>query len=165
MAYVPHSACLQTPIGAVVITGDERAIHAIRILSAGEGAEDEGNAPAGSPVAEAAAQISDYFAGARTTFDLPLVPLGSERGEALRQAIAAVGYGGTMSYGALAQLASSGARAVGGACARNPYPIVIPCHRITSGGGAAEKYSAGNGPATKAWLIAHEARHSTGVKQ
>lgn len=165
MAYVPHSACLQTPIGRVVISGDANALHRIRILAADEDEADTGDVPPGSPVAEAARQISDYFAGKRTSFDLPLVPLKSKRGEALRQAIAGVGHGETMSYGALAQVASSGARAVGGACARNPYPIIIPCHRITSSGGAAEKYTAGEGPATKAWLIAHEARHSTGVGQ
>jgi methylated-DNA-[protein]-cysteine S-methyltransferase len=165
MAYVPHSACLQTPIGRVVISGDSRALHHIRILAADEEAAGADDVPTDSPVADAARQISDYFAGKRTSFDLPLVPLKSLRGEALRQAIASVGYGKTMSYGTLAQIASSGARAVGGACARNPYPIVIPCHRITSSGGAAEKYSAGDGPSTKAWLIAHEARHSTGVDQ
>lgn len=165
MAYVPHSTCLQTPIGRVLVSGDARALHSIRILVMDEGDTVTGDVPPGSPVAEAARQIGDYFEGKRTSFDLPLVPLKSKRGEALRQAIAGVGYGDTMSYGALAQVASSGARAVGGACARNPYPIVIPCHRITSSGGAAEKYSAGDGPSTKAWLIAHEARHSKGVRQ
>jgi methylated-DNA-[protein]-cysteine S-methyltransferase len=164
MAYVPHSTCLQTPIGRVLIGGDERALHHIRILAADDDAARAGEAPPGSPVAEAAEQVADYFAGRRTTFDLPLVPLKSNRGEALRQAIASVGYGETLSYGALAKIAESGARAVGGACSRNLYPIVIPCHRITSSGGAAERYSAGDGPATKAWLIAHEARHSTGVE-
>ena len=67
---------------------------------------------------------------------------------------------GAWTYGALAKAHDSGARAVGGACAHNPYPIVIPCHRVTSSGGARENYSAGDGPVTKAWLIAHEARHS-----
>lgn len=165
MAYVPHSICLQTPIGQVVISGDSRSIHRIHILGEDEQDWGAGDAPPDSPVADATHQISDYFAGTRTAFDLPLVPLKSKRGEALRQAIASVGYGETISYGALAQRVSSGARAVGGACARNPYPIVIPCHRITSSGSAAEKYSAGDGPSTKAWLIAHEARHSTGVEQ
>ena len=109
---------------------------------------------------QAAAQLKAYFDGNLQQFDLPLVPLPSVRGEALRAAIASIPYGETMTYGALAKAHDSSARAVGGACARNPYPIIIPCHRVTSSGGAKENYSAGHGPATKAKLIAHEARHS-----
>lgn len=159
MAYAPHYARLATPIGVVTVEGNDRAVTRIAIL-AEKGGESHIVAPAGSPVDEAAQQLADYFAGTRRDFDLPLVALTSARGEALRAAIASVPYGETLTYGALARLHDSGARAVGGACAHNPYPIVIPCHRITSSGGARENYSAGDGPATKAWLIAHEAQHS-----
>ena len=87
-----------------------------------------------------------------------MVPLAGPRGEALRAGIAAVGYGETLSYGALARTIGSGARAVGQACARNPYPLVIPCHRILAAGGALGAYSASDGPATKQWLLDHETR-------
>ncbi|MBX9728835.1 MAG: cysteine methyltransferase, partial [Sphingopyxis sp.] len=76
-----------------MISGDSRALHHIRILGADEDAAGADDVPTDSPVADAARQISDYFAGKRTSFDLPLVPLKSPRGEALRQAIASVGYG------------------------------------------------------------------------
>jgi methylated-DNA-[protein]-cysteine S-methyltransferase len=159
MAYAPHVVTLQTPVGSIVISGDEAHVTHIRIS-----AEDEdgivGLGPANSPVMQAMVQLRSYFDGVLRTFDLPLVPLGSRRGEALRAAIASVPYGETLSYGQLAKAHDSGARAVGGACAHNPYPIVIPCHRVTSSGGARENYSGGRGPETKAWLNAHEARNS-----
>ena len=160
MTYAPHQATLATPIGPVTISGDSHAVHGIRIGHQGEAVTDLVDAPHGSPVAEAMRQIKDYFAGVRQGFDLPLVSLVSARGEALRQAIAAIPYGETMSYGALANSIDSAARAVGGACRRNPYPIIIPCHRVTSSNGAPEHYSGGDGPTTKAWLIAHERRHA-----
>ncbi len=159
MAYAPHHARLATPIGTVTVEGDSGAVTRIAILAEKCG-ESRIEAPPTSPVAMAAEQLHAYFAGECQAFDLPLVALSSARGEALRAAIASVPYGETLTYGTLAKAHDSGARAVGGACAHNPYPIVIPCHRVTSSGGAKENYSAGEGPVTKAWLIAHEARHS-----
>ena len=159
MTYAPHMTTLATPIGSIIITGDERAIHSISI----DPNDDDAVVcigPANSPVMQAARQIRSYFDGVLRAFDLPLVPLTTERGEALRAAIASIPYGETLTYGALAIAHDSGARAVGGACRRNPYPIVIPCHRVTSANGAAENYSGGDGPSTKAWLNAHEARHA-----
>ena len=105
----------------------------------------------------ASAQLAEYFAGKRRDFDLPLQPARSDRGTALRLGIAAIGYGETASYGALAKALDSGPRAVGQACRRNPFPIVIPCHRVTSASGP-EHYSGGDGVATKSWLLAFERR-------
>jgi methylated-DNA-[protein]-cysteine S-methyltransferase len=144
--------CIETKIGPVLIESDGEAITRIRI---GEGCNAQ---DASHPLLdEAAAQIRAYFAGERETFDLPLAPATSPRGQALRDAIAGIGYGRTMSYGALALVAGSGPRAIGQACARNPFPIVIPCHRVTAGNGLGA-YSGGNGIVTKRKLIAHEAR-------
>jgi methylated-DNA-[protein]-cysteine S-methyltransferase len=159
MTYAQHMATLQTPVGTIVIAGTPDAVTSIS-FAAGQSDALSPTGPADSPVMQAAAQLKAYFDGSLRHFDVPLLPLETERGEALRAAIASIPYGETMTYGALARAHDSGARAVGGACARNPYPIIIPCHRVTSSGGAKENYSAGEGPATKAWLIAHEARHS-----
>jgi methylated-DNA-[protein]-cysteine S-methyltransferase len=160
MAYAPHHRTLATPIGPLILTGDERTLFAVHIGDDDGSAVEPDRSPEGSPVALAAQQIGEYFDGVRHSFDIPLAPLVSARGEALRAAIASIPYGETMSYGALARAHESGARAVGGACRRNPYPIIIPCHRVTSSNGAPENYSAGNGPDTKAWLLAHERRHA-----
>ena len=61
-----------------------------------------------------------------------------------------------MSYCALSRRLSSGARALGQACARNPFPIVVPCHRVLNADGTLGAYSGGDGPATKHRLLAHE---------
>jgi methylated-DNA-[protein]-cysteine S-methyltransferase len=97
-----------------------------------------------------------YVAGELTVFDLPLVPAASDRGPELRAAICSIIYGETASYGDLAARTGASARAVGQACASNPFPIIVPCHRVLPTGGALGFYSAGDGPATKAWLLKHE---------
>jgi O-6-methylguanine DNA methyltransferase len=86
-------------------------------------------------------------------------PVSSQRGEALRSGIAAVPYGETMTYGRLAEQLGSAPRAVGQACKRNPFPILIPCHRVTSTTGP-EYYSGGAGASTKAWLLDFEQGHT-----
>ena len=154
MSYAPDHGLIATPIGRVRIEGTADCLTRIAI----ETNRATESAPAGPALREAAAQLRAYFAGKLTAFDLPLVPLAGPRGEALRAGIAAIGYGETLSYGALARTIGSGARAVGQACARNPYPLVIPCHRVLGAGGALGAYSAGDGPVTKQWLLDHETR-------
>ena len=157
--YAPHRVRLATPVGMIEVVGDESVITRLTILAETDIAPAN-DAPVGSPVAHAAQQLFEYFAGVRHTFDLPLSSAATVRGAALRAAIASVPYGSTLSYGALARLHASAPRAMGQACARNPFPIIIPCHRVTSAAGARENYSGGNGVVTKSWLNAHEARHS-----
>lgn len=157
MAYALHIASLQTPVGTIVLEGDARALTAVRILTDVADATDS-TAPPNSPAMVAAQQLTEYFAGTRHSFDVPLTPLSSPRGEALRQGMADIPYGHSLTYGALAKLLDSAPRAVGQACRRNPFPIIVPCHRVSSSTGP-EYYSGGNGAATKAWLIDFENRH------
>jgi methylated-DNA-[protein]-cysteine S-methyltransferase len=161
MAYAPNRALVATPIGMVEVVGThdviERVIVHGRTAEQRPAADPQSAAPQGA-VADAAAQITAYFAGTLTRFTVPLAPATSARGAALRAAIASVPYGSTATYGMLARSHNSGAQAMGQACARNPFPIIIPCHRVTSSGQAAEQYSGGDGVQTKAWLNAHEAR-------
>lgn len=159
MTYALSSARVATPIGIVEIFGDDAliarvTIHPLVHTLAGD------DAPVTGALARAAEQIRDYFAGTRREFDLPLAPAKTPRGGALRDAIASLPYGTCATYGQIARAHHSSSRAMGQACARNPFPIIIPCHRVTSSGGAKENYSGGDGVATKAWLNAHEARIS-----
>ncbi len=146
-------ARIATPIGLVVLTATDAVLISVRIDPVNIGPS---HIPAGHRLLEtAAAQIQDWFAGKRKGFDLPLTPLNTQRGEALRTGIAAIEYGHTLTYGELAERIGSAARAAGQACRRNPFPIIIPCHRVTSAG-IQEFYSGGEGQRTKAWLIAFE---------
>ena len=150
MAYARAAATIATPIGPIRVEAEGDALTGIRIGREGPGIGDQ---PA---LREALAQLAAYFDGKLTAFDLPLAPAASERGPELRAAICAIGYGETASYGDLAGKTGASARAVGQACASNPFPIVVPCHRVLGAGGALGYYSAGNGPATKVWLLKHE---------
>lgn len=152
--YARDHALIATPIGSIRIDGDETAI--IRIQLGAEGPAQPGTA---SAVRAAADQLDAYFAGELKDFTVVLPPVKSPRGQALRDGLIAVGYGDAMSYGELARRLDSGPRAVGQLCARNPFPIIVPCHRILAAGGALGAYTAGEGPATKQWLLDHEQRH------
>ncbi|ATE67074.1 methylated-DNA--[protein]-cysteine S-methyltransferase [Rhizorhabdus dicambivorans] len=148
---------LSSPIGPILIAADDAMLHAVSILS-GAVPDGLGAPPPGSPAAEAAAQLAAYFDGTLERFSLPLAPAASPRGQALRDAMAAIPIGETLSYGALARIAGSAPRAIGQACARNPFPIVIPCHRVVGSGGTIGHYSGGRGIITKTWLLDHERR-------
>ncbi|MBC3940699.1 methylated-DNA--[protein]-cysteine S-methyltransferase [Sphingomonas albertensis] len=149
--YARDAASIATPIGLVRVTGTEDRIDAIEILASGDAVASD--APA---IRDAIRQLEAYFAGRLTAFDLPLAPSPTERGAVLREGIVDIAYGETASYGALAKAIGSSPRAIGQACARNPFPIVVPCHRILGAGGALGAYSAGNGPITKSRLLDHE---------
>jgi len=143
---------VDSPIGPIRITSADGALRALSIAAA-----PEPDRPGDEALLdEATRQLGEYFAGTRTTFDLPLAPPDTPRGEALRAAIASIRHGETLSYGALARTAGSSPRAVGQACARNPLPIIVPCHRVLASNGIGA-YSGGNGVKTKQWLLAHEA--------
>jgi methylated-DNA-[protein]-cysteine S-methyltransferase len=149
MAYARATATNATPIGSIRIDADGDALTGVRIGRNGGSAD--------TPLLrKAAAQLAAYFAGDLAVFDLPLIPAASDRGPELRAAICSIIYGETASYGDLAARTGASARAVGQACASNPFPIIVPCHRVLPTGGALGFYSAGDGPATKAWLLKHE---------
>lgn len=155
--YARDQAIVATPIGKILILGDENQLYRIRL-----GAEGDVSRGTALMVRAAAEQFDAWFAGARQVFDLTLDLPATARGAELRRGLIAVGYGDTMSYGALARRLNSGPRAIGQLCARNPYPIVVPCHRIVGAGGALGSYSAGEGLKTKSWLLDFERAHQTG---
>jgi len=97
------------------------------------------------PFKAAADQLDAYFAGERTTFDLPLAARGSDFQQRVWAALLGIPYGATESYGDLAQRIGSpgAARAVGLANGKNPIGIVIPCHRVVGSNGSLTGYGGG----------------------
>jgi methylated-DNA-[protein]-cysteine S-methyltransferase len=139
---------ISSPIGNLVLDEADDAITAIRWS-----AERAAN---GSPLlAEAARQLDAYFAGKLSDFDLPLRPAGSDFERQVWSAMQKIPYGKTQCYGDLAAAIGSAPRAVGGACGKNPIPIVIPCHRVLAKAGLGG-YSGSGGLKTKQALLTLE---------
>ncbi|HKA59288.1 MAG TPA: methylated-DNA--[protein]-cysteine S-methyltransferase, partial [Gemmatimonadales bacterium] len=101
-------------------------------------------------------QLTEYFAGKRTTFDVSLGASGTEFEHRVWDLLSAIPYGSTTSYGALAKLLGdpSQARAVGAANGKNPIPIIVPCHRVIGFNGDLTGF--GGGIERKRWLLKHE---------
>jgi methylated-DNA-[protein]-cysteine S-methyltransferase len=157
-------AYLETPVGTLLIAGDDAVLERISFPSRGRTAKPERGwqeSPRGA-VAEAIRQLRDYFAGKRTGFDLPLAPKGTEFQRAVWRQLQEIPYGETISYGELARRVGNpkASRAVGSANGANPLPIVIPCHRVIAGDGSIGGF--GGGLPTKEILLALEQRTSVG---
>ncbi len=110
-------------------------------------------------IEEAVRQLEEYFAGCRRTFTLRLDfhGMSSFAIEVLKH-LERVPFGRTVTYGHLALLAGRprAARAVGRIMAANPFPLVIPCHRVIGTNGGLTGYSGGKGIETKEWLLQFE---------
>jgi methylated-DNA-[protein]-cysteine S-methyltransferase len=101
-------------------------------------------------------QITAYFAGSLFRFDLLLEPSGTIFQLKVWEHILAIPYGQTLNYGELAIALSTSPRAIGGACARNPIPLLVPCHRVIGKNGALKGYTGGEGRRTKQLLLSLE---------
>lgn len=134
-----------SPVGPLIVTEIDGAITA---LGWGRATPDD-ETPL---LAEARRQLAEYFAGKRTAFDLPLAPEGSAFQRAVCDAMLAIPFGETRTYGEIAADLGASAQAVGNACGANPIPILIPCHRVLGATGLGG-YSGAGGIETKVALL------------
>ncbi|MGW3342496.1 methylated-DNA--[protein]-cysteine S-methyltransferase [Nonomuraea rubra] len=144
---------IDSPLGEILLAGDGTALTRVSfdVAASGDGAGQR-HAPftearAGHELfAEAERQLGEYFAGERTSFDLPLRPRGTAFQERVWAELARLPYGTTTSYGALAARVGAPAdriRAVGGAVGANPLLVLLPCHRVVAADGALTGYAGG----------------------
>ena len=149
---------LDSPIGRIELAGDGTAVTRLTIEREGRLPSD-GEPDAPDAVLETAAtQLAEYFAGTRREFDVPVALPGTDFQRDIWARLQEIPFGTVVGYGALG-LASGRAtagRAVGGAVGANPVPLLVPCHRVLASDGRITGYSAGEGVATKAWLLDHE---------
>ncbi len=118
------------------------------------GGKDKGQA---TPLLlEAAAQLMAYDSGRLQDFDLPLKVGGSTFQKAVCDAMSAIAFGETRTYGEIARALGHPAQAVGRACGGNPIPILIPCHRVMGADGRLTGFSGAGGVETKVALLLHE---------
>lgn len=111
--------------------------------------------------AQAATELAAWFDDPRTPFAVDYQLIGSPFQLQVWRGIAAIPLGQTLSYGELAERVGGVARAVGGACGRNPLPIIIPCHRVLAqhGLGGFNRHAAGEMLRIKQWLLVHERQY------
>lgn len=148
-----------SPVGELLLAGDGERLQIIgfpagkaRTRHGADWQRDE------KPFVEIVRQLHAYFAGDLQEFDVPLDPQGTEFQRAVWDALVAIPYGNTCSYGAIAQAIGrpKACRAVGAANGQNPIPIIIPCHRVIGSTGKLTGF--GGGLPTKEALLALEQR-------
>jgi methylated-DNA-[protein]-cysteine S-methyltransferase len=140
---------IDSPLGPLALTSDGEFLIGLDIGT-------RVSKPSSDAVIELAAQqLEEYFAGKRTTFDLPLKAQGTAFQQSIWSALQDIPYGQTTSYGELGSAIGKpgSARAVGGAVGANPLPIVIPCHRVLASDRRITGYSGGEGIPTKEKLL------------
>jgi methylated-DNA-[protein]-cysteine S-methyltransferase len=137
---------IKTSVGTLVLAADDEGLTQV-VLPGGVRRRRPDEPPAGAPahLGDAAVQLAEYFGGARSTFDLPLVAEGTEFQRQVWFALADIPYGETISYAELARWVGrpNAFRAVGQANGANPLPIVLPCHRVVASGGGIGGYGGG----------------------
>jgi methylated-DNA-[protein]-cysteine S-methyltransferase len=135
-----------SPIGELLLLGDGRALHGLFMQA---GRRPTAIAPGWEQDAAAfdgvRRQLSEYFAGERTRFDLELVLHGTPFQRRVWRALQQIAYGETISYGEVARRLGprTSPRAVGTANGRNPIAVIVPCHRVIGADGSLTGYGGG----------------------
>jgi methylated-DNA-[protein]-cysteine S-methyltransferase len=156
-----HSTTHPTPVGVLTLVASDQGLRAIlwpKLSPARAGIHPLPRRALDHPILmRTAAQLDEYFAGSRTTFDLPLDLQGTRFQLAAWRSLARIPFGTTTSYGqqAAALGIPKAARALGAANGANPVCIVLPCHRVIGADGSLTGF--GGGLPTKQWLLDHEA--------
>ena len=138
---VYYSFC-ETPLGRILLAQEEKGL----ILAQFDASPPERWQQEEAPLlVQAKEQLSEYFAGTRQEFALPLFPKGTPFQQKVWTALQTIPWGQTRSYGEIARQIGSpkAARAVGMANHHNPIAILIPCHRVVGQNGALTGYAGG----------------------
>ena len=163
-----YMTTIESPVGPLALVSDGTCLTAV--LFDGERETRRRKEPVvadetATPFPQARRELAEYFAGKRTTFDVPLAPEGTEFQRRVWTALLRVPYGATATYGDIARQIGSpkAVRAVGAANGRNPIAIVVPCHRVIGANGTLTGY--GGGLTRKRALLELETAHAARSEQ
>ena len=148
--------CMESPLGRIVLVSNESCLKSLSFSE--EQLEECETLP--EILQKTTQQLTEYFAGTRTHFELDIEPDGSVFQKLVWTELLKVPYGATKSYREIALKTGSvlNTRAVGTANGKNPIAIVVPCHRIIGSDGKMVGYA--GGLQRKKWLLLHEAKHT-----
>ncbi|WP_392455437.1 methylated-DNA--[protein]-cysteine S-methyltransferase [Chryseomicrobium aureum] len=152
-----------TPIGRLVITGDEEAVYSV-LFEEGETLDYPVTDGLSTPLKTAYEEIDAYFQGTGKAFTFKMAPqTGTPFQREVWESLKTIPYGETGSYLQIATTINrpKAVRAVGGANGRNPFTVVLPCHRIIGASGKMVGYTGGLW--RKEWLLEHEQKHKTSL--
>lgn len=168
----PYLRRLTSPIGRIELTSDGESLTGLAIESTGLAIENTGLAIENTGTLprehedehtcavldDAARQLTEYFAGKRRSFELPLSAAGTEFQRSVWHELNQLPFGSAVSYADIGRATGrpTAGRAVGGAVGANPIPIIVPCHRVLASNQRITGYSGGDGIPTKIWLLDHE---------
>lgn len=149
---------INSPVGPLFLAASDAGLHAVEFAAPRHPVPRGPHWQAGPHrwLDAASGQLTEYFAGVRRRFDLPLAARGTPFQQQVWAGLTRIGYGHTISYADLAQMigAPTASRAVGAANGRNPLSIIVPCHRVIGANGALTGF--GGGLATKQFLLSLE---------
>ena len=148
-----QSSVINSPLGKLKLTSQDELLNTIEFDS-----QLALNPPDNKIDKLICSQLDCYFNDAAYSFNLPVLCQGTEFQKRVWAMLCKIPVGEVWTYGQMAKILSSSARAVGNACRRNPTPILVPCHRIVSasGLGGFAGQTAGRLTEIKKILLKHE---------
>jgi methylated-DNA-[protein]-cysteine S-methyltransferase len=150
---------VDSPIGPLTLTAVDGELTGLHMADQAHSPVDRGDrVPDRAAFKDVVAQLTAYFAGELTEFDVPLRAEGTDFQRRVWSGLCRIPFGETWSYAELARHVGNvkACRAVGLANGRNPIAIIVPCHRVIGADGTLTGY--GGGLDRKAWLLDHERR-------
>lgn len=149
-----YQAICKAPFGWVAVAAQKGAVCKVGFFQQQPQTAVSGN----SLAADACQALRHWFAGGEWPQDIPVDPAGTVFQKKVWQALQQIPSGETLTYGEVAKKLDTGPRAIGGACRRNPVPLLIPCHRVVaaSGDGGFAGHTHGHWMEIKRWLLSHE---------
>ena len=156
-----YKSTMDSPVGELTIVASDDGVRAVlwpddnpKRVQLGDVMEQ----PCHAVIEATMIELTEYFAGDRQVFDVPLDPMGTEFQQSAWRALRSIPYGTTVSYGEQAERMGDKrkARAVGAANGLNPISIIAPCHRVVGAGGELTGFA--GGIESKSWLLDHERR-------
>ena len=159
---IKYVAYLKSPIGQIKLTADDNAVNSILFVFNDTEMEEEN---INSVLTQCKTELSEYFAGKRKEFDVPIQQAGTEFQQRVWSELVKISYGKTVSYNhiAIALGDKKSVRVVGSSNGKNQISIIVPCHRVIGSDGSLTGYAGGLW--RKKWLLNHEGKYSSEERQ